>query len=157
MAASYNLFSRGQLVPSDKYKKKYDQMNWPKPNETSLSVQLIDKSWGNECIFANNEFYCGKQITVIDQWSSKGLYHSHPRKDETFFVVNGELLLDVDGKKMVLYPGDTYRIRPLTPHRFKAVNLSCTFIEVSTTHDDGDVIRGSLESLRNHKWKSIKK
>ena len=159
MAASYNLFSRGQLVPSEKYKQKYSEINWkssPQENQTSLPVQLVPKPWGSECIFANNELYCGKQITVSDQWSSKGLYHSHPKKDETFFVTNGELLLDVEGKKMVLYPGDTYRIRPFTPHRFKAVGLSCTFLEVSTTHDDGDVIRGTLEALRVHKWRAIK-
>ncbi len=104
---------------------------------------LIQKSWGQEMWFANNEKYCGKEIICVeDKWSSEGKYHYHPIKDETFWVIDGELLLDIEGREIVLDPlSDSQRIYPGVKHRFRSVGGYCRFIEVSTTHRDEDSIR----------------
>jgi mannose-6-phosphate isomerase-like protein (cupin superfamily) len=106
------------------------------------------KNWGKEEWFENNELYCGKVLTVnAGQWSSHGKFHYHKIKDETFYIMTGELVLDVevDGviKRLVLVPGSSYRVKPGVKHRFTASNiqLECKFIEVSTTHSDDDSYR----------------
>ena len=106
-------------------------------------MKRVEKDWGYEIWFENNELYCGKEIYCRDGiWSSGGKYHYHPIKDETFWVVKGVLVLDVEGEVMWLDPGQAYRIRPGVRHRFRSWdNGSCTFIEVSTTHSDEDSIR----------------
>jgi len=109
-------------------------------------MKRVEKEWGYEIEFANNELYCGKELYCEDQiWSSGGWYHYHPIKDETFWVLTGTLLLDVEGNEILLNRGDYHRIKPGTRHRFRSVGHSCTFIEVSTTHSDEDSIR--VESL----------
>jgi N-acetylneuraminate synthase len=105
-------------------------------------MKTVEKTWGRETWLENNEKYCLKIIVCVDRkWSSEGDFHHHPIKDETFIVVNGELLLDIEGKVRVLKQWDRQRISPGVNHRFRSVGLSCSFLEVSTSHSDEDTVR----------------
>ena len=109
-------------------------------------MKVVDKLWGFEVWFENNELYCGKKLFCRDRiWSSEGDYHYHPRKDETFYIIEGKLKLDVEGIVTVLSIGEAMRIKPGTKHRFRSHGEHCIFIEVSTTHCDTDSIRCKLE------------
>jgi len=102
---------------------------------------FVKKDWGSELWFENNDLYGGKLLTIeAGKWSSKGKRHYHPIKDETFFVLNGNILLEVEGKAFVLGPMQSHRIFPGQMHRFKGLT-DCQFIEVSTPHKDEDSIR----------------
>lgn len=117
------------------------------------SQKFVKKSWGWELWFANVQDkdgpdYCGKILFVEhDKWSSYGKYHYHDIKDETFFVVEGELHLayvDANGvQNRILFPHDSFRIKPGVKHKFtSAIETGCKFIEVSTFHSDADSYRG---------------
>lgn len=109
-------------------------------------MKIVEKLWGRETWFENNDLYCGKELICIgDIWSSEGDYHYHPIKDETFYVIEGQLELDIEGTVRILSKGDAVRIRPNTKHRFRSRGSHCKFIEVSTTHCDTDSIRCKLE------------
>jgi len=107
----------------------------------------IEKTWGWEHWFANDEKYCGKLLFVRkDEWSSKGKYHYHKIKDETFFVIEGGLVLDYyeDGefKRITLGRYEKFNIPPGMEHRFTAyTGEGCKFIEASTTHFEEDSYR----------------
>jgi N-acetylneuraminate synthase len=104
------------------------------------------KTWGYEIRFENNDKYCGKELVCIkEKWSSDGDYHYHPIKDETFYVIEGTLLLDIEGDQFILRTGEWRRIRPGTKHRFRSIGAKCRFIEVSTTDRESDSIRCKLE------------
>lgn len=110
---------------------------------------FVNKSWGSELWFANNKNYCGKLLIVeLDKWSSKGKFHYHKVKDETFFVVEGSLWLDIGDDKtgeyqrLHLYENDSYRVVPGVKHRFSSAGSRlCKFIEASTTHREDDSYR----------------
>jgi len=111
-------------------------------------MEKVEKTWGWEHWFANNEKYCGKLIFVrYNEWSSKGRYHYHKIKDETFFVVEGVFILDYytkDNKRKTirLEKNESIRLEPGIKHRFKgAVKNGCKFIEASTTHMESDSYR----------------
>ena len=82
-----------------------------------------------------------------DKWCS---IHYHKKKKETFYVIEGELLLeygsisDVDDwdnlcKKTTLSKGDSFTIEVGTVHSFTSNTSSpCDFIEISTEHKDSD-------------------
>ena len=110
-------------------------------------MNIHEKTWGFEYWFVNDEKYCGKLLYVRKgEWSSKGKYHYHKIKDETFFVIDGVLLLD-------FYQGDfcssielgryeSFNVPPGMKHRFTAATPDgCKFIEVSTTHSEEDSYR----------------
>lgn len=111
-------------------------------------MEKVYKSWGWEHWFENNLKYCGKLLYVeFDKWSSKGAYHYHKIKTETFFVIEGSLRLDyvtnkgkLETKILKLY--DSFTIPKEMKHRFTALTAKgCKFIEASTTHKDEDSYR----------------
>lgn len=100
------------------------------------------KDWGMEIEMVNTSLYCWKiLICVHRRWSSNGLFHYHRIKDETFYVVKGQLELDIEGENNILFPKETIRVKPFHPHRFRSVANSCVFYEISTQHQDSDSIR----------------
>jgi len=114
-----------------------------------LLPYFVQKSWGHEYWFANVQDgkvdYCGKLLYVQkDKWSSNFKFHYHKIKDETFFVLEGQLHIDYytddfQPRSITLLPLQTFRIKPGMKHRFTAANdTGCKFIEVSTFHSDDD-------------------
>jgi len=44
--------------------------------------------------------------------------HLHRKTDETFFVIEGDLAMSLEGKILHLHPGDIALIPKMTPHAF---------------------------------------
>lgn len=92
----------------------------------------------------NNDKYCGKLLKFNK--GAKFSDHYHLLKDETWYVLMGELelryynLKNADRLTMVLREGDVVRIPPGTPHQLTARKESIV-IEVSTPHDEEDSYR----------------
>ena len=108
----------------------------------------IKKTWGFELWFANTPEYCGKLLGVRPKkWSSEGKFHYHEIKDETFFVVEGIMKLDIandngEYESITLYESDSYRVMPGIKHRFTSAGPGiCKFVEASTHHEESDSYR----------------
>jgi len=104
-------------------------------------VRRVDKPWGYELIWAQTSRYVGKVLHINRGHRLSLQYHN--RKDETIYVLSGQLRLVVDEGKGVaeldLAPGDSYHIAPLTKHRMIAIT-DCDLAEASTADLD-DVVR----------------
>lgn len=104
-------------------------------------MRTVPKPWGHELIFAETDRYAGK-ILHLEPGQSLSLQY-HERKDETFYVLNGEVSLsvDVDGEmtELRLPAGSSYRVRPGVRHRMRA-EAACDLIEVSSPELD-DIVR----------------
>lgn len=106
-------------------------------------MRRVEKPWGYEIVFAENERYAGK-ILHVDAGHALSLQY-HERKDETLYVLRGEVTLLVDAEKdgtlreVKLSAGDSYRIRPGVRHRMSA-SAPCDLVEVSSPELD-DVVR----------------
>ena len=111
-----------------------------------MSVKKVKKTWGWEEWLVNNELYCGKRLYNDGQWSSKGNFHYHPIKDETFYILSGTLQLDVGLENgwintSMLKEEDVFRVKPTLRHRFRGIGGGCIFIEFATEHREEDSIR----------------
>ena len=104
-------------------------------------MRRVSKPWGHEIVFAENERYAGK-ILHIEGGHRLSLQY-HERKDETLYVLTGEvyLLVEVDGimKELLLRPGEAHRIQAGVRHRMRA-DRACELVEVSTP-ELTDVVR----------------
>lgn len=104
-------------------------------------MRTVNKPWGREEIFAENERYAGKILHLSAGHSLSLQYHE--RKDETLYVLEGEVLLLVEEEGAMqerrLGPGQAYRIRPGIKHRMRAAR-ACVIFEVSSPELD-DVVR----------------
>lgn len=101
----------------------------------------VPKPWGYELIFAKTDRYVGK-ILHVNRGESLSLQF-HEMKDETLFVVAGELQLTIehegDRRVVPLRAGQAFHIPPRMIHRMEAV-VDTDIAEVSTTELD-DVVR----------------
>lgn len=104
-------------------------------------MRVVSKPWGREEIFAENERYAGKLLYISPGQSLSLQYHE--RKDETLYVLEGEVILLVgtaeNMREMTLSRGQSYRITPGTRHRMRA-EKACVLVEVSSPELD-DVVR----------------
>ncbi|HEV2063079.1 MAG TPA: cupin domain-containing protein [Thermoanaerobaculia bacterium] len=104
-------------------------------------MRRVSKPWGHELVFAENELYAGK-ILHLDAGHCLSLQY-HERKDETLYVLSGEVRLEVGQEgamnEMRLQAGEAYRIRPGVRHRLRAENAA-DVVEVSSPELD-DVVR----------------
>jgi N-acetylneuraminate synthase len=65
--------------------------------------------------------------------------HFHKLKEETFIVLWGELISELDGRERVLRPGDTLTVPPGVWHCFRT-ETGCVFEEISTTAYSNDSV-----------------
>ena len=103
-------------------------------------MKLVEKKWGEEQWIINEPEYCAKFLYVNKDATSS--LHYHPKKKETFYCLEGHICLVVEGKKYVLVPeNNPVTINPGQAHRFKGINNKSLLLEISTHHDDRDVVR----------------
>lgn len=109
-----------------------------------VKPEIVNKGWGHEVIFVNNELYCGKLLSF--KKGSKFSMHFHMKKDETWYINEGRIHLHwIDTKTATTYiellgEGDVWRNKPGVPHQVEAVEDTVIF-EVSTQHFDEDSYR----------------
>ncbi len=102
----------------------------------------VDKPWGYEIRWAITPRYLGK-ILHINHGEALSLQY-HEQKDETLYVVRGELEFELEDEtgrleSHRLRPGDAVHVSPGRRHRMSAVE-DCDLYEVSTAEID-DVVR----------------
>lgn len=106
------------------------------------TIKTVNKLWGREEWLVNDREanYCIKRMTIKPGYRCSE--HYHPKKDETFYVIEGEVKLVVNGIEHRLGIDDFFQIKPFDIHYFEAIgDKFAMFIECSTYHDDNDVVR----------------
>ena len=107
-----------------------------------MSGKRIDKPWGYEEIWAHTDKYVGKVLHIFKGRRLSEQFHRV--KDETIYVLSGDLQLEINGGEqiLILSPGESYRIETGVIHRFVAPEhgTDVRLMEVSTPELD-DVVR----------------
>lgn len=97
----------------------------------------VDKGWGFEIVFANNDKYCGK-LLVFERPGAKTSLVFHKEKYKSWFVNAGKFkirYIDVttgETKEAVLEEGKTVDFGALGPHQVEAVLPNSIIFEVGT-------------------------
>ena len=108
------------------------------------AVKRVEKAWGYELWFANDEAnnYCGKIVHIYA--GSKFSMHYHMVKAETLYVLTGKVKVRIiNGQTAAveegeLVAGDAFEIRPGLPHQLEAIDSYAQVLEASTFHMDSD-------------------
>ena len=107
------------------------------------TVTRVPKPWGHEIIWAHTDRYVGKILHITAGHELSVQYHN--RKDETVYLLSGELSyrVQLEGsdelQDMRLRTGESFRITPGTVHQMVAIT-DCDVLEASTPDLD-DVVR----------------
>jgi hypothetical protein len=112
---------------------------------TMQSQGKLDRDWGFEIIWANNEKYCGKML-VFKSAGAKTNLVLHKEKRKSWFINAGKFKLTyIDVKtgimnEATLEEGKTVDLAELSPHQVEALVDGSMIFEVSTTDHIEDVI-----------------
>lgn len=104
----------------------------------SSVINVVDKAWGFEEIWAKTDRYVGKMLHIKAGHRLSLQYHEV--KDETILVLRGRIILHHNGTEQILEEGETAHIKAGNQHRFCAIDENVVLLEVSTPELD-DVIR----------------
>ena len=94
--------------------------------------EIVHKVWGREEILVNTKKYCGKHL-ILEKGYQCSL-HCHKVKDETFYILEGQVEMEVGTQTMLLAKDMSVHIPPGTMHRFKGLS-DAVILEIST-HDN---------------------
>lgn len=103
-------------------------------------MKRVKKVWGEELWIVNSK-YCGKLLFLKKGFRCS--LHYHKKKDETFYIISGEVWIEVGKTEWLMKPGDVQHIPPNTLHRFTGIT-DAEIIEFSTHHLDSDSYRKEL-------------
>jgi hypothetical protein len=97
----------------------------------------VDKGWGFELVFANNDKYCGK-LLVFERVGAKTSLVFHKEKAKSWFVNAGKFkvsYIDVstgEMKQSEISEGQTADFGQLGPHQVEALVANSVIFEVGT-------------------------
>ncbi len=102
----------------------------------------VEKPWGYELIWADTSEYVGKLLHIQAGEALSLQYHE--RKDETIYLLSGEMRFsagssEADLEDIDLRAGESFHVSTGTVHRMVAIT-DCDVLEASTPHLD-DVVR----------------
>jgi len=106
-------------------------------------LKKVQKVWGSEEWIVNNDLYCGKILNLKKGF--RGSTHFHKNKHETFYLLDGKVLLELEDSKTIMNEGTSLTIEPGLKHRFTPLEDS-RIIEFSTHHMDSDTYRDTESS-----------
>ena len=98
----------------------------------------IDKGWGYEIVWVNNDKFCGKML-VFERAGAKTSLVFHKEKQKSWFVNSGKFkvtFIDATNgevKEAFLDEGQTADFMPLGPHQVEALVPDSMIFEVGTT------------------------
>jgi len=98
--------------------------------------------WGVDC----DAWYLvkDKQVSVIEEFMPPGaaeVRHHHERAQQFFYILTGEVLMEINGENVLIPAGSGVRILPGTRHQIR--NPSCSpvrFLVISQPPSHGDRI-----------------
>ncbi|MBT8342128.1 MAG: N-acetylneuraminate synthase family protein [Desulfatitalea sp.] len=108
-------------------------------------IERLDEC-GAVIINCVNRDYCKKLIIMLPGQQHPA--HYHKRKEETFQILSGELILDLGSGEKAYGPGDLILVERGVKHSFRSEG-GCIFEEVSGTHYTDDSYYDDPEILKN--------
>lgn len=110
---------------------------------------------GMAMLTAINDVYCKKYLILLPGQTHPEQYHQ--KKQETFIVLGGEVIVDLDGKTFVCKYGDVITVQPGVKHRIRTwgQEWGAVLEEISTTHDPKDSFYTDPKIMENKARKTL--
>lgn len=103
--------------------------------KNKIPLITLKQNGYEEHLIVNNfkRNYCGK-ILIFPRGTSTSM-HLHKIKHETFYVLEGEAIINLRDKEVILKPNEILEIKPNTLHKIsnkQEAEISLKLLEVST-------------------------
>ena len=105
-----------------------------------MNIHTLEKPWGNEEIFTENELSTVKLIRV--HLGGKLSLQKHQNREEFWKIMEGNPLVTIGDQKIEAKKDDTFFIKKEEAHRIEAPTNEVVFLEISFgSFDEEDIVR----------------
>ena len=99
-----------------------------------------------------NRDYCKKLIAMLPNQTHPEQYHM--KKEETFYILYGDVQLYLNGEHHDLCVGDAVIMKPEVRHSF-TTKTGCVIEEISSTHYKDDSFYSDVSIMENKNRKTL--
>ena len=105
-----------------------------------MKTLVIEKPWGKEDQFTQNENVTVKIISVNKNSSLSLQYHN--KRAEFWHILSGNPIITLGEKKINAKPGDEFIIKIKELHQIEALENAVQFLEIASgDFDEDDIVR----------------
>jgi quercetin dioxygenase-like cupin family protein len=109
----------------------------------STRTEIIKADGEGDAIWFNNDLFIfkamsdetGQALTLFEELSQRGKVtplHLHPNADETFYVIDGEIQIHVDGAERTLKRGSVASVPRGMPHAIMVTSATARVLTIVT-------------------------
>ncbi len=114
------------------------------PKQAAVSRENAEHyRWGADC---DGWHLVDKQLSVIEEFMPPGsaeIRHYHERSQQFFYILTGEVLMEIDGENVLIPAGSGVRILPGARHQIRNPSSSpVRFLVISQPSSRDDRIEG---------------
>lgn len=105
-----------------------------------MAIYSESRPWGRFEKFHENE-PCTVKLIYINAHSQLSLQY-HKKRSEFWKIVKGTVMMELDGRNLVLTEGETISIPKQARHRVVALDSECVILEIAYgMFDENDIVR----------------
>jgi mannose-6-phosphate isomerase-like protein (cupin superfamily) len=102
--------------------------------DVAATAAAAPSKWWNQSLCLVNE-----SVIRVGVFEGEFHWHKHDREDEFFFVMDGRLLIDLEGRTVELAPGQGMMVPKGVMHRTRAkIRTVVLMVEPATVTPTGD-------------------
>ncbi len=138
----YNVADRGTASANASSEKAGSDLNAP-TQPASINRETAEHyRWGVDC--DGWHLVKDKQLSVIEEFMPPGsaeVRHHHERSQQFFYILTGEVLMEINGENVLIPAGSGIRILPGTSHQIRNPSSGpVRFLVISQPPSHGDRI-----------------
>lgn len=114
------------------------------------ALESVDKYFSPKIVGEVNDVY----VKIAKIKGEEVPWHAHANEDELFYIVEGELLMEIEGQEsFTMKKGDLHIVPKGVTHRVSSEHeCSIMLIENKSTAHTGDVVAGITKSVEDQKY-----
>jgi quercetin dioxygenase-like cupin family protein len=109
-------------------------------------MNKITKPWGFEVVWANTNLYSGRMLVIKNGERTSYIYNKHRYK--TLLILQGIVVVTLDGTNRTLEEGQIVQIEPKTMNRLAAIQGDATILEAGTELEEEVVVEDDYKTTR---------
>lgn len=101
-------------------------------------IDYNQEQWGIELVWADTDKYSGRILIIKENEALPYIYHKN--QDITLFVLQGCVLLTIEGKNKILNSGDSQHVSPKMMYKMAALKSDAKVLEAGTKIENDIVV-----------------
>lgn len=102
--------------------------------------------WGFESVWADEDLYSARMLVIKN--GERTAYSYSDQRYKTIFVLQGIVMIMIEGSSQVLKEGESIQIGPKIKNRMSAIQGDATILEAGTKMEEDIVVEDDYKKVK---------